>query len=722
MINRRSTHRLAVATISLVVVATGCLPTLTPGSVRDVTEPPSGPAQIVVGESSVCAVVPQVGGLTVSSSGTVYFSTAVGYSSVVDDHTRVYKIASGNLAVSLVAGNGVSGFAGDGGAAKAAELRRPTGLWIDSTGLFIADTGDNRVRKVNGASGVITTVAGNGHTGRSSNVVATKALLEAPTAVRTNGSGGLEIGNRFGGAYVNLTTRALTATSTHGPIFAVDPSNNTYSVAASVAHPATDLAPVVRYANHTTTPVPYLGTTTPAGSSVDGAPAVSAWLPDSITSLATNPAGDLYYSGGGGSFDPVDSAIRYVDPATKTLHTVSGFDGWAINQETLVTVAPNGDLYATADRDTEILRRDHTTGTVTLIAGGADDTAHCGGRAIRWYPPSPVASLAHDTAGDVFLATAEVATLSAGYRTPQLWEIGPDGSITAIEDNGGPVGVTGDEGPVSAATFSSIEQLAVDPAGDLFIADGPTVRRVDHLSHQIDTIAGTGAEGDTGDGGPATAAELRNVRGLTADATGNVYIGEATSDVATGKVARLRRVDHATGIITTVAGGPTASVTPTAAGVAADTAAIELNQLTADSSGSVYFGDGTAAYRYNPPTPAHPTGTVTLLAGTPDPSGGGSLAVEPDAAGDVFLTDNRSITRLDHGTLAPHTIYVFDPTPLEAFPGGYPHPYGMLVTTSVVGNNVDFGYHLQAGTGLDLGSGVRQVVDATHAPDNPTPR
>ena len=275
---------------------------------------------------------------------------------------------------------------------------------------------------------------------------------------------------------------------------------------------------------------------------------------------------------------------------------------------------------------------------------------------------------------------------------------------------------------MSAATFSSIEQLAVDPAGDLFIADGPTVRRVDHLSHQIDTIAGTGAEGDTGDGGPATAAELRNVRGLTADATGNVYIGEATSDVATGKVARLRRVDHATGIITTVAGGPTASVTPTAAGVAADTAAIELNQLTADSSGSVYFGDGTAAYRYNPPTPAYPTGTVTLLAGTPDPSGGGSLAVEPDAAGDVFLTDNRSITRLDHGTLAPHTIYVFDPTPLEAFPGGYPHPYGMLVTTSVVGNNVDFGYHLQAGTGLDLGSGVRQVVDATHAPDNPTPR
>ncbi len=116
-------------------------------------------------------------------------------------------------------------------------------------------------------------------------------------------------------------------------------------------------------------------------------------------------------------------------------------------------------------------------------------------------------------------------------------------------------------------------------------------------------------------------------------------------------------------------------------------------------------------------------GTVTLLTGTPDLSAGGSLTVEPDAAGDIFLTDSRTITRLDHGTLAPQTIYVFDPTPLEAFPRrGYRHPYGMLVTTSVVGNNVDFGYHLQAGTGRDLGSGVRQVVDATHVPDNSTPR
>ena len=138
--------------------------------------------------------------------------------------------------------------------------------------------------------------------------------------------------------------------------------------------------------------------------------------------------------------------------------------------------------------------------------------------------------------------------------------------------------------------------------------------------------------------------------------------------------ARLRRVDHATGIITTVAGGNTASATPTATGVAADTAA--MNSASSPPTRQAASTSATAP----PPTattrraPAHPTGTVTLLTGTPDPSAGGSLTVEPDAAGDIFLTDSRTITRLDHGTLAPQTIYVFDPTPLEAFPRRIPPP------------------------------------------------
>jgi hypothetical protein len=621
---------------------------------------------------------------------------------------QVYKIAPGTNVASLVAGTGYFGSGGDRGPAKAAQLRRPMGLWIDSTGLYIADTDNNRVRWVNGRTGVITTVAGNGYNGRSSNKVATKALLQRPQSVRTNGSGGLDIGNLFGGAYVNLKTGSLTATSTHGPVFAVDPSNNTYSVAASVAHPATDVPPVVKYANHSTRPVPYLGTPAYGGPApIDGTPAVSADLPYPITWLASDAGGNLYFSGGGNIY-----GARYVDAATKRLHTVSGFSGWSLDQDTKVVVAPNGDLYVTAFFDREILRRDHTNGVVSLVAGGWGDKAHCGANLARLWEPSGVTSLAHDAAGNVFVATA----LDPG-DPPGIFEIRSDGSLTTIEDNHQTGGTGGDGGPVSAATFDNIKQLTVGPTGDLYIADGNRIRRVDHATQIIDTIAGTGTNGDTGDGGPATAAELQGVSGVAVDPAGNVYIGEYPY---WSLVGRLRRVDGVTGDISTVAGGPSGTVTPTPAGVAADTAAIAVGQLSTDSSGRVYFGSGDTAYRYDPPDVAHPTGTVTMLAGT---ELYGHNNVETDAAGDVFIISRGAVgpptvTRLDHDTLAPHIVYEF---------GGFPCcDYGPGSSTigpaDVVGDDVDFGWDISDATTTRGAMGVRQLVDAAHAPDNTTPR
>jgi hypothetical protein len=587
------------------------------------------------------------------------------------------------------------------------------GLWIDSTGLYIADTDNNRVRWVNGRTGVITTVAGNGYNGRSSNKVATKALLQRPQSVRTNGSGGLDIGNLFGGAYVNLKAGSLTATSTHGPVFAVDPSNNTYSVAASVAHPATDVPPVVKYANHSTHPVAYLGTPVYGGPApIDGTPAVSADLPYPITWLASDAGGNLYFSGGGNIY-----GTRYVDPTTKRLHTVSGFSGWSLDQDTKVVVAPNGDLYVTASFDREILRRDHTNGAVSLVAGGWGDKAHCGNLTRLWVPVG-VSSIAHDAAGNVFVATGEFATDPLLAAPPGIFELGTDGSVTTIEDNNQTTGTGGDGGLVSAATFDRIEQLTVGPTGDLYISDGNRIRRVDHTTQIIETIAGTGTDGDTGDGGPATAAELHGVFGVAVDPAGNVYIGESSD---TSGVGRLRRIDSATGDISTVAGGPSGTVTPTAAGVAADTAVIVLGQLSTDSGGRVYFGAGDTAYRYDPPDVAHPTGTVTTMhAGTEldYPNN-----VEADAAGDVFIISRgavgpQTVTRLDHDTLAPHIVYEF---------GGFPCcDYGPGSSTigpaDVVGDDVDFGWDRSDPASPRRAMGVRQLVDAAHAPDNTTPR
>src|SRR6202043_538786 len=104
-------------------------------------------------------------------------------------------VTAGTGVITTVAGNGTAGFAGDGGAATSAQLKGPTGIAVDSTGnLYIADQANNRVRKVAAATGVITTVAGNGTAGFSGDgAAATSAELYSPTDLTFDSTGNLYI-------------------------------------------------------------------------------------------------------------------------------------------------------------------------------------------------------------------------------------------------------------------------------------------------------------------------------------------------------------------------------------------------------------------------------------------------------------------------------------------------------------------------------------------------
>jgi len=118
------------------------------------------------------------------------------------------------------------------------------------------------------------------------------------------------------------------------------------------------------------------------------------------------------------------------------------------------------------------------------------------------------------------------------------------GIITTVAGNG-VHGFSGDGGPATAAELGSPVAVAVDAAGNVLIADTFRVRRVDATSGIITTIAGNGMfPPDSGDGGPATDAQLAAV-GLAFDAAGNLFIADAD---------RIRRIDANTGIISTVAG------------------------------------------------------------------------------------------------------------------------------------------------------------------------
>ncbi len=125
------------------------------------------------------------------------------------------------------------------------------------------------------------------------------------------------------------------------------------------------------------------------------------------------------------------------------------------------------------------------------------------------------------------------------------------GDITTIAGNG-TAGYSGDGGPATAAELSDPSGVAVDGSGDLFIADSGNnvVREVNLNTGIITTIAGNGTQGYRGDGGPATAAELSGPDGLALDGSGDLFIADSSNNV-------IREVNLGTGIITTVAGNGT---------------------------------------------------------------------------------------------------------------------------------------------------------------------
>src|SRR5262249_29052303 len=122
------------------------------------------------------------------------------------------------------------------------------------------------------------------------------------------------------------------------------------------------------------------------------------------------------------------------------------------------------------------------------------------------------------------------------------------GVITTVAGTGDS-GFGGDGGPATGAALAQPYAVAADAAGNLFIADwgNHRVRRVDAATGVITTVAGSGVEGYGGDGGPATSAFLASPNGVAVDGAGNVLIADTNNQ-------RIRRVDAVTGIITTVAG------------------------------------------------------------------------------------------------------------------------------------------------------------------------
>ena len=155
-------------------------------------------------------------------------------------------------------------------------------------------------------------------------------------------------------------------------------------------------------------------------------------------------------------------------------------------------------------------------GTVTRIAGnGGQGYSGDGGPALRASLYAPVA-LAVDGSGNLFIAD---------YENNRVRKVDASGTITTVAGNG-IHNHTGDGGPATSASLSSPGRVAVDGSGNLYIADADRIRKVAPASGNITTLAGTGTAGYSGDGGPATGAQLKTPEGLAVDASGSLYIAD----------------------------------------------------------------------------------------------------------------------------------------------------------------------------------------------------
>ena len=260
------------------------------------------------------------------------------------------------------------------------------------------------------------------------------------------------------------------------------------------------------------------------------------------------------------------------------------------------------------------------------------------------------------------------------------------GIISTIADSGGLPGYSGDNGPATGATLSTPSGVALDGAGNLYIADtgNNVVRKIAASTGIITTVAGNGAPGspaNVGDGGPATSAELNQPEGVTVDASGNLYIADTFNH-------RIRRVDAVSGIITTVAGNGTTDPVTGVGGYSGDggpATGAELNEPYAvafDANGNMYIPD-SLNNRVRMVTAASGIVTATCACkistfagnGTSGYGGDGGAAISAtlfspegvivDPAGNVYIasagnTQNTSIRKVKSTTGIISTIVVND--------------------------------------------------------------
>jgi uncharacterized protein (TIGR03437 family) len=587
------------------------------------------------------APIGNVGGVALNNTGALL---------VTDTYRHLVLRISPQGQLVVVAGNSIQGLSGDGGIATSASLNTPNRIAVDPAGnLFITDTNNHRIRKIT-PSGIITTVAGNGSPGFSGDGgAATAAALDLPRGVAVDSAGNIFIAD-YGNNRVRKVDSGGTISTVAGngnPAYSGDggsPVQASLNLPQSVAVDKLGNLYIADTGNNRirkVTPAGFVaGTITTfagdgnQGYGGDGGKAVDAFLSLPLD-VALDSSGNLFIA------DYLNNRIRKVT-ADGLIQTVAGNgrrgydgDGGPATVATLggpygITVDSSGTIFLSDFLYTKV-RMIAPTGTISTIADNV--------------PHAALSTKTEPAAGQVLLGPDGAAWDQSGNlfisdcSNNRVRKLTPDGNIVTVAGSG-LQGFSGDGGIATAASLNCPIGLIFDSAGNLIIADTYNNRiRELRLDGTITTIAGNGDSVYSGDGVSATNAALNLPADVALDANGNLYICEFLGQ-------RVRKVTTA-GIISTVAGNGVAGYSGDG-GLATNATLNYPSGVGVDAAANLYIADSSN----NAIRKVSASGIIATLAGTgaagfsgdAGPASKASLSyptsVASDASGNLLVADN----------------------------------------------------------------------------------
>jgi trimeric autotransporter adhesin len=604
--------------------------------------------------------------VALDGAGNLFISDA-GNNSIrrVDARTGIITTIAG---VTSNTETGLGRLRGDNGPSLVADLNLPLGIASDDEGnLFIADTLNNRIRRIDANTGIITSFAGDGdlesNPGVRDGVPAINTFLPRPLDVARDRSGNLYILTADRIRVVNAETGIINTTLTslisevrEPQGIAIDKSGTFFYISDS------NNDRVLRVDTRTNTLTKVAGGGRPVGDFTgDGGPATAAVL-RLPTALTLDEQGNLFIA------DTLGNRIRRVDVNTGIITTVAGKgpfgfsndgftgDGGRATNATLnspvgIAIDRSGNLFI-ADFSRRIRRVDARTGIINTFAGGGDDGDGRSSSFARIVSPT---SLAVDGSGRLIFADGGIDRIrSIDIST---------GLINALVGSG-VGGFSGDGGPALNANLAlGIDQtIAIDNSGNIFFTDALSgrIRRVDSSTGIITTIAGTGEFGNSsGNGGPATQAILEIPAGLAIDSSGNLFVTETQASL-------VRRIDAGTNIINAAVGnrglGFAGDGGPALNAVLSEPVAVAI-----DSANNLFIADsGNNRIRRVDAK----TGVINTIAGNgvttfngdgiPAITAGilGPTSIAIDREGNLFIADigNNRVRRIDARTAIITTV------------------------------------------------------------------